>query len=65
MIVEDKAAFLVRRYTEDSTAADAATTLSVRLIHLELAMRYSILAAQRTNYASNYAETVTDLSSRF
>ena len=41
-----RSAYFVSRHAEETAAADAATTQAARIAHLELAMRYSLLAAQ-------------------
>ncbi len=44
--MKDKSAYFVSRHGEEIAAADAATTREARIAHLELALRYSLLAAQ-------------------
>jgi hypothetical protein len=39
-------AYLVKRHEEETAAAQAATDLKSRILHLELAMRYALLAAR-------------------
>jgi hypothetical protein len=42
---KSSAAYFVSRHGEEVAAAEAATTHEARIVHLELALRYSLLAA--------------------
>ena len=44
--MKDRYAYFVSRHVEETAAADAAITREARIAHLELALRYSLLAAQ-------------------
>ncbi len=46
--MKDRSAYFVSRHAEETAAAEAATTHKARVVHLELAMRYSLLAAQHS-----------------
>jgi hypothetical protein len=43
---ESRAAYFVGRHIEEVAAAEAAMTSEARIVHLELAFRYSLLAAR-------------------
>jgi hypothetical protein len=44
--IKDRSAYFVSRHEAETAAAEAATTHLARIAHLELALRYSLLAAQ-------------------
>jgi hypothetical protein len=46
--MKDRSAYFVSRYAEETAAADAATTDQARIAHLDLAMRYSLLAREHS-----------------
>jgi hypothetical protein len=48
--LKDRSAYFVSRHAEEIVAAEAATTDKARIVHLELALRYSLLAAQHRGF---------------
>jgi hypothetical protein len=44
--MKDQSTYFASRHIEETAAAEAATTPEARIAHLDLAMRYSLLAAQ-------------------
>ena len=45
---QDRTAFFVLRHEQETAAADAATDGTSRVAHLELALRYALLANEQT-----------------
>jgi hypothetical protein len=43
---DETPAHLIKRHEEETAAAQAATGREARIVHLELAMRYALLAAR-------------------
>jgi hypothetical protein len=44
--IQDKPAYLINRHEQETAAAKAATDSKARIAHLDLALRYAVLAAK-------------------